>query len=120
MRRVFLSDPGDIFELFEFSDGDGDRIAVRRGPGRGSKVELSPSEGAAFAQQDTLHWNPRTKFLHDDSGRIPLEDELREPFWTSLHRAAANGHLDSARVWGHPHIVCILCASCVHVDTRCV
>ena len=47
---------------------------MRRGPGRGSKVELSPSDGAAFVQQDTLHWNPRTKFLHDDSGRIPLED----------------------------------------------
>jgi hypothetical protein len=71
MRRAIQSDPGDTFE---FSDGDGDRIAVRRGPGRGSKVELSPSEGAAFVQQDTLHWNPRTKFLHDDSGRIPLED----------------------------------------------
>ena len=63
-----------VRESFEFTDGDGDRIAVRRGPGRGSKVELSPSEGAAFVQQDTLHWNPRTKFLHDDSGRIPLED----------------------------------------------
>ena len=63
-----------VRESFEFTDGDGDRIAVRRGRGRGSKVELSPSEGAAFVQQDTLHWNPRTKFLHDDSGRIPLED----------------------------------------------
>ena len=69
MRRA-----STVRETFEFTDGDGDRIAVRRGPGRGSKVELSPSEGAPFVQQDKLHWNPRTKVLHGDSGRIPLED----------------------------------------------
>lgn len=84
MRRA-----STVTEPFEFTDGDGDRIAVRRGPGRGSKVELSPAEGAAFVPQDTLHWNPRTKFLHDDSGRIPLEDGDRRRVLDTLRTLVA-------------------------------
>ena len=84
MRRA-----STVRETFEFTDGDGDRIAVRRGPGRGSKVELSPSEGAPFVQQDKLHWNPRTKVLHGDSGRIPLEDGDRRRVLDALRTLVA-------------------------------
>lgn len=45
-----------------------------------------------------------TRYGHTDAARlllqrgITLDHELREPYWTSLHRAAANGHDDTVRV----------------------